>query len=96
MKKLATPAHVSPFEAIRRVNEAGRELWSSRDFARILDYADYRNFEQVIEKARTTCFNKGYRIEDHFVEVTERIEIGKGGQLAVNVLPTSRSMFNPV
>lgn len=90
MKKLATPAHVSPFEAIRRVNEAGHEFWSSRDFARILDYADYRNFEQVIEKARTACFNSGYRIEDHFVEITEMIEIGKGGQRAVKTMLMSR------
>ncbi|HEY3399531.1 MAG TPA: DNA damage-inducible protein D [Geothrix sp.] len=90
MKKLATPTHVSPFEAIRRVNEAGHEFWSSRDFARILDYADYRNFEQVIEKARTACFNSGYRIEDHFVEITEMIEIGKGGQRAVKTMLMSR------
>lgn len=90
MKKLVTPAHVSPFEAIRRVNEAGHEFWSSRDFARILDCADYRNFEQVIEKARTACFNSGYRIEDHFVEVTEMIEIGKGGQRAVKTMLMSR------
>jgi DNA-damage-inducible protein D len=90
VKKLATPTHVSPFEAIRRVNEAGHEFWSSRDFARILDYADYRNFEQVIEKARTACFNSGYRIEDHFVEITEMIEIGKGGQRAVKTMLMSR------
>lgn len=90
MKKLVTPAHVSPFEAIRRVNEAGHEFWSSRDFAKTLDYADYRNFEQVIEKARTACFNSGYRIEDHFVEITEMIEIGKGGQRAVKTVLMSR------
>ena len=90
MKKPATPDHVSPFEAIRRVNEAGHEFWSSRDFARVLDYADYRNFEQVVEKARTSCFNSGYRIDDHFVEVTEMIEIGKGAQRAVKTVLMSR------
>ena len=90
MKKLATTSHVSPFEAIRRVNKAGHEFWSSRDFARILDYADYRNFEQVIEKARTACFNSGYRIDDHFVEITEMIDIGKGGQRAVKTVLMSR------
>jgi len=49
----------SPFERIRRVNEAGNEHWSSRDFARVLGYSDYRNFEQVIEKAKLACFNSG-------------------------------------
>lgn len=90
MRKPVAKPHVSPFEAIRRMNEAGHEFWSSRDFARILDYVDYRNFEQVIEKARTACFNSGYRIDDHFVEITEMIEIGKGGQRAVRTMLMSR------
>lgn len=90
VKKLGTPAHVSPFEAIRRVNESGHEFWSSRDFAKILDYTDYRNLEQVIEKARTACFNSGYRIEDHFVEITEMVEIGSGAQRAIRTVLMSR------
>ena len=82
--------HQSPFERIRRTNAAGTEFWSSRDFAQVLRYADYRNFEQVIQKARTACFNSGQRIEDHFVEITEMIQIGKGGQRAVSTTLLSR------
>lgn len=67
---------VAPFEQIRRVNEAGNEFWSSRDFSRVLGYTDYRNFESVIESARTACFNSGHRVDDHFVEVTEMVEVG--------------------
>lgn len=81
---------ISPFEAIRRTNEAGGEYWSSRDFSQVLDYTDYRNFEQVIYKARTACFNSGQRIEDHFVDITEMIEIGKGGQREVKTTLLSR------
>jgi DNA-damage-inducible protein D len=80
----------SPFEQIRRTNAVGIEFWSSRDFARVLGYADYRNFEQVVLKAKTACFNSGQRIEDHFVEITEMIEIGKGGQRGVNTTLLSR------
>ena len=47
--------HQSPFELIRRTNATGREFWSSRDFAQVLGYTDYRNFEQVVQKARTAC-----------------------------------------
>ena len=50
------------------------EFWSSREFAVILGYSDYRNFDGVIEKAKLSRFNSGHRIEDHFVEVTEMIE----------------------
>ena len=81
---------ITPFEAIRRSNPAGNEFWSSRDFAKVLGYTDYRNFQSVIESARTSCFNSGQRVEDHFVEITEMIEIGKGGQRAVQTVMMSR------
>jgi DNA-damage-inducible protein D len=82
--------HVSPFERIRRVSDAGHEHWSSRDFAQVLGYSDYRNFEQVIHKARTACFNSGQRIEDHFVDITEMVEIGSGAKRPVRTTLLSR------
>jgi DNA-damage-inducible protein D len=87
---LPAPAASNTFERIKRVNEAGAECWSSRDFSRILGYTDYRNFEAVIEKARTACLNSGQRVEDHFVEITEMIGIGKGGQRPVKTVLVSR------
>lgn len=86
----ANGAPASPFERIRRTNEAGVEFWSSRNFSEILGYGDYRNFEGVIEKAKLSCFNSGHRIEDHFVDVTEMIGIGKGGQRPVKTILLSR------
>jgi DNA-damage-inducible protein D len=71
---------ITPFEEIRRTNPAGNEFWSSRDFARVLGYVNWRHFQAVIEKARTACFNSGQRVEDHFVEVTDMIEVGKGAK----------------
>jgi hypothetical protein len=47
-ENLPIPGDLSPFERIRRTNAAGAEYWSSRDFAAVLTYSDYRNFEQVI------------------------------------------------
>ena len=87
---LPVPAASNTFERIKRVSAEGNESWSSRDFARVLGYTDYRNFEADIEKARTACFNSGHRIEDHFVEITEMIEIGKGGQRSVKTVMFSR------
>lgn len=81
---------ITPFEAIRRNNPQGGEFWSSRDFAKVLGYADYRNFQSVIESARTACFNSGQRLEDHFVEVTDMIDIGKGGKRSVQTVMMSR------
>lgn len=85
-----TAGHLSPFERIERTNEAGMEFWSSRDFAEVLGYGDYRNFEGVVEKAKLACFNSGYRIEDHFVDVTEMVSIGSGAERAVRTILLSR------
>lgn len=81
---------ITPFETILRTNPAGNEFWSSRDFAKVLGYADYRNFQSVIESARTACFNSGQRVDDHFVEVTEMVEIGSGAQRALKTVMMSR------
>ena len=80
----------SPFEQIRRVNAAGNEHWSSRDFGRVLGYTDYRNFEQVVDKAKAACFNSGQRIEDHFVDINELVEIGSSAKRSVKVTLMSR------
>ncbi len=82
--------HISPFERIRRTTEAGNEFWSSRDFAAVLEYGDYRNFEAVIEKAKFACFNSGHRVEDHFVDVTEMVTIGSGAERPIKTVFMSR------
>ncbi len=91
-KKIAQTvgAQASPFEQIRKVNEAGYEYWESRDLAAVLEYTQYRNFEAVIEKARLACFNSGHRIEDHFADISKMIEIGKGGKREIKVTLLSR------
>ena len=86
----ASSGHLSPFERIKRTNEAGNEYWESRDLADVLEYTQYRNFEGVIEKAKLSCFNSGRRIEDHFADVSKMIKIGKGGRREIKVTLFSR------
>ena len=88
--KKATGGHLSPFERIKRTNDVGTEFWSSRDFAAVLGYEDYRNFEAVVEKAKLSCFNSGNRIEDHFVDVTEMVTLGSGSKRPVKTILLSR------
>lgn len=88
--KGAAGSHQSPFEQIKRTNDAGIEYWSSRDFAEVLGYGNYRNFEGVVEKAKLSCFNSGNRIEDHFVEVDEMVIIGSGAERRIKTTFMSR------
>ena len=85
-----TGGHMSPFERIKRTNDANNEYWESRDLAEVLEYTQYRNFEAVIEKAKLACFNSGHRIEDHFADVSKMVEIGKGGRREIKVTLLSR------
>ncbi|MCK5833962.1 DNA damage-inducible protein D [bacterium] len=82
--------HISPFEQIKRVTDAGNEFWNSRDLAKILEYGDYRNFDSVVRKARIACFNSGNRIEDHFVDVNDMVQIGSSATREVNSVLLSR------
>ncbi len=77
------PPKTTVFEQIKRQTAEGKEFWSSRDLARVLDYSDYRNFEQVMAKAKQASFKSGQRIEDHFVDITEMVDIGSGAQRAI-------------
>ncbi len=78
------------FERIRRTNEAGSDSWSSRDLSAALGYADYRNFEQVLVKAKAACFNSGQTLEDHFGDFTDMVEVGSGAKRAINTVLLSR------
>jgi len=78
------------FEQIRRKKPDETEFWSSRDLARVLGYADYRNFEQVITKAKLACSQSNQPVDDHFGDVTEMVDIGSGAQRAIATVYLSR------
>ena len=69
-------SHHKTFEELKQTNEVGREFWWARQLGKVLEYAEYRNFLPVIEKAKTACKNSGHAVGDHFVELHEMIELG--------------------
>ena len=89
MKKLVNPQD-SIFEQIKHVDENGAEYWSARDMAKVLEYLEYRNFLPVIKKAKEACVNSQHKVEDHFVDMHEMIEIGKGGKRSLESVKLSR------
>ena len=56
----------------------------------MLGHSDYRNFQSVIESARTACFNSGQRLDDPFGEVTDMVEIGSGARRPLKTVMMSR------
>lgn len=81
---------IAAFEAAAEYDEDGNEFWTARSLQGLLEYADYRNFLNIIEKAKDSCETSGQQIVDHFVGVTDMIELGKGAVREVDDIRLSR------
>lgn len=90
MNTKLTKETVSIFESIRKIDENGVEYWSSRDLARVLGYADYRNFLAVINKAKEACVNSANEVVEHFGDVTEMITIARGAVRPIETIKLTR------
>jgi DNA-damage-inducible protein D len=90
MKDGAIERLIAAFEDAAQRDDEGNEFWTARTLARLLEYADYRNFLNIIDKAKLACQNSGQPITDHFGDVTDMIEIGKGGSREVDDVHLSR------
>ncbi|MFA6601295.1 MAG: DNA damage-inducible protein D [Candidatus Paceibacterota bacterium] len=66
------------FESIKKIDENGVEYWTARELLIVLNYVEWRNFEEVIKKAKQACAKSNQFIGDHFVEVNKMTQIGHG------------------
>ena len=69
-------AEYKNFEDIKNIREDGAEFWYARDLFPVLQYAQWKNFIKVMNKAMIACKNSGYAVLDHFAEVGKMVEIG--------------------
>jgi len=78
--KRISERHHATFDSIRQQDQEGDEYWSARDLAPLLEYQDWRNFIQVVDKAKKACEKSGRPVEDHFGDTTKMVEIGSGAK----------------
>lgn len=89
MKKDVLLKLTKSFEEIVHVEE-GVEYWMARDIQVLLEYGEWRNFCNVIEKAKIACQNSGRSLDDHFVEVNKMVLIGSEGSREITDMVLSR------
>ena len=64
------------FESIKHIDENGVEFWYARELMIVLEYKQWRRFEQVIERAKEACKNSNISIDDHFADVGKIVRAG--------------------
>ena len=69
------PEHRRAFEEVCQHSEDGYEFWSARDLQTILGYAEWRNFADVVEKAKVACLESGQTTGNHFVETNKMVSL---------------------
>ncbi len=67
-------------EKIQQVARNGRPFWYARQMMEVLDYKDWRAFQEVIERAMQACEMSGNFIANHFVPFPEMVEVGSGAK----------------
>lgn len=81
---------IGAFEGSAHTDANEVEFWFARDLQKLLEYSDYRNFQNIIDKAKDACVNSGQSVADHFVDVTDMIEVGKGANREVDNIRLTR------
>lgn len=66
------------------------ECWSARELQEVFNYAEWRNFLKVIDKAKDACKNVGESVADHFVDINKMVPLGSGAERNIEDIALTR------
>lgn len=90
MKLETVESLTNSFEDFSHKTEEGIEFWFARDLQQLLGYSEWRNFYNVIIKAKTSCEVSDNSVSDHFVDVNKMVTLGSGSQREIEDIMLTR------
>jgi hypothetical protein len=88
-------ATMDRLESVKHTAPNGKDLWNAREINAILGYPTWREFEEVIERAKRACSGTGVDPQKHFVPTHKyqarawlRLALGNAPRLPSAALPS--------
>ena len=64
------------FESIKHIDEFGNDYWSARELQKVLEYKEWRYFNEIIDKAKVACIQSNNDFNSNFGVYTKIVKTG--------------------
>ncbi len=82
--------YTKTFEDIRHIDEFNNEYWYARELQLVLEYKQWRRFEQAIERAKRACENSDINVSVHFADIGKLSRRANNAEVMINDYKLSR------
>ena len=74
----------------KHIDEEGIKFWYARELQKVLDYKEWRKFEDISNKAKQACKNSDINVNEHFVDTDKFSKRANNAVVEINDYKLSR------